>query len=385
MSILGASIFLSKDKSRGDPQRIFATIAYYLALKYESYRKHVVKMLNDDPTIIYKSIHYHFRDFIYRPVTKQLFPNSQILIVLDGLDECSGLDEGRDDKIQREIVKLIGELPRESALMWLISSRPEPSLQAVFGNLDGGLTKVVTVLVDSDQACLDVEKYLRASFRDIVKKYPSSFDPSMSHWPSDSQISKIASHAKGLFLLASDVVNFIDNSAYSNPISQLEDVLNTIDSTSPSENNPFVTSDRLFTDIMSRVPETIADIPKYLSLLHVKDIFLYHKNGKSYAEGCNFLGITRSQAASALSHLQSVLIVPNEDKVNEDNLEAYHKSFRDFLKSPSRSKSYCLDFSEVRKRYLEAAIRILSESCNDGPLYLNLLNDRVYTQMIASI
>ncbi|KAF9453333.1 hypothetical protein P691DRAFT_61688, partial [Macrolepiota fuliginosa MF-IS2] len=167
-SILGATLFFSRPNNRDDPQYVFITIAYRLAVTYHRYRQYVVKLLTLDPTMVEKSMREQFKAFIIRPFAEQKLMDGlrdTVLIVLDGLDECKG------NEAQREIILLIGKFALQypsSPLIWLIASRPEPHIQVAFSSRMVQLSyEEIRVLVDSDQGRRDVEKYLRESFADI--------------------------------------------------------------------------------------------------------------------------------------------------------------------------------------------------------------------------
>jgi hypothetical protein len=86
-SILGSTLFFSKVQRRGDPKRVFVTLAYQLAVKYPSYRKYVVDMLVRDPNAVHKSMAKQFKQFILQPIgAENLFEGlgTAVLMVLDG-------------------------------------------------------------------------------------------------------------------------------------------------------------------------------------------------------------------------------------------------------------------------------------------------------------
>ncbi|KXN85539.1 putative Xaa-Pro aminopeptidase P [Leucoagaricus sp. SymC.cos] len=157
-SILGATLFFSRANRRNDPQRVFTTIAYQLAIKYPSYRKHVVEIILHDPRVVQKSMAEQFKRFILQPVVVQkLFEgvHETILIILDGLDKCKG------ERRQQEIVSLIRQMTTQhpaSPLIWLIASRPEPHIRAIFGQSSASLNREPQPSINSDQRSKAVER-----------------------------------------------------------------------------------------------------------------------------------------------------------------------------------------------------------------------------------
>ncbi|KAF5346691.1 hypothetical protein D9756_010361 [Leucocoprinus leucothites] len=356
-SILAATLFFAKAR-RDDPQRVFVTIAYQLAQKYPSYRAHVVNMLTRDPRIVHKSMREQFKHFILQPIiAKVLFNghNETILIALDGLDECKG------ERAQQEIISLIGQLVIQhptSPIIWIIASRPEPHIRSAFKKLGEANYRELLVPIDSDQACQDVERYLRDKFQEIRVEYSTSFPTSIKQWPSEVHFTKIANRAYGMFIFASTIIQFIDDTAYANPISQLEKVISVIDRISVSESNPFVTLDALYTEILSAVSDEHWCIVKeflhgvatagYLNLVNI----------------CCVFSVTQAEAYAALHKLHSIIRVPEPEEAKVRNINPYHASFMDYLHHQSRSGVFHLDRDYLQRQAFKCATRILAESYN---------------------
>ncbi|KAF9440218.1 hypothetical protein P691DRAFT_780134 [Macrolepiota fuliginosa MF-IS2] len=359
-SILGATLFFSRSNNRDDPTCVFTTIAYRLAVRYAPYRQYIVKLLTLDPALVGKSMKEQFKAFIVLPFVEEEVMaglHDTVLILLDGLDECKG--EGA----QREIILLIGEFTLQyptSPLIWLIASRPESHIQVAFSSRMVQLSYgEIQVSVYSDQGRRDVEIYLRASFSDIRERYPQSIPSVLQQWPSESDFSTIAIGSSGLFIFPSTVIRFIGDEDYADPISRLKTVLEVIASTiSPSGgNNPFAMLDALYTRILSDIPQGV--LPTTLNLLLMPTIRL---SLWSFAEICNMLGYTQGCAYGALRRLRSILKVPEPQNAFEEDLEAFHASFYDYLVSPSRSGALCVIAPEIIQHYILRWIHILLES-----------------------
>ncbi|KAF9442938.1 hypothetical protein P691DRAFT_809738 [Macrolepiota fuliginosa MF-IS2] len=358
--ILGATLFFSRPNNRDDPRCAFITIAYRLAVRYPPYRQYIVGLLAVDPQLVEKSLAEQFETFIVKPfAVKQLLAgiNDTVLLLLDGLDECNG------EEAQREIILLIGKFILQyptSPLIWLIASRPEPHIQNAFASKTlRSSYEEIQVFVDSDQGRRDVEKYLRESFVDIRERYPQSIPSSLQQWPSESDFSTIATQSSGMFIFPSTIIRFIGDTAYADPDSRLTVVLEVIESTSSSVGgqNPFATLDVLYTRIISEVPRDV--LPTTLSLLV---IYAAGFNLPRFAWNCNWLGVTQGRAYSALLRLHSVLNVPEPRNAFQENLQAFHSSFYDYLTSPSRSGPFYVIAPKIIRPLLIRCIRILLES-----------------------
>ncbi|XP_006458967.1 hypothetical protein AGABI2DRAFT_191061, partial [Agaricus bisporus var. bisporus H97] len=167
-----ASVFFSVN-GRNDGTKFFATIAYQLAVKYEPYQHFIRNAINRDPSLLRKSLPAQFRKFIVDPFIHQhlLNPSQRFVIIIDGLDECD------DSKTQREILGLISDFCIKysaSPVVWFVASRPEPHITSFFDN--ARITPAYTkeeVEIDSDEACKDVEQYLRDELNDVKLAYPT--------------------------------------------------------------------------------------------------------------------------------------------------------------------------------------------------------------------
>ncbi|KAF9442034.1 hypothetical protein P691DRAFT_811504 [Macrolepiota fuliginosa MF-IS2] len=359
-SILGATLFFSRPNSRDNPKCVFITIAYRLAVRYPLYRQYIVRLLTIDPQLIEKSLAEQFKTFIVQPfgVEKLLAEHHDtVLILLDGLDECNG------EEAQCEIILLIGRFVLQypaCPLIWLIASRPEPHIQDSFSKWE--LQRAygeMRVRVDSDQGRRDVEKYLRDKFGEIRKKHRRSIPSSLQQWPSESDFSTIATRSSGLFIFPSTLIRFIGDTAYADPVSRLKIVLEVIESTSSSDggHNPFETLDALYTRILSEVPRDVISTTLRLLALCIAGL-----EGCNFTETCNWLGVTQGGAYGALQRLHSVLDVPEPQNASTGRLRAFHTSFYDYLRSPSRSGPFYVMVPELIRYHYLGWIHILLES-----------------------
>ncbi|XP_006457417.1 hypothetical protein AGABI2DRAFT_212817, partial [Agaricus bisporus var. bisporus H97] len=252
---LGASIFFSVN-GRIDGSKTITTLAYQLAVKHGLYRQFIQAEVTADPSLLQKSLSTQFNKLIIQPLINQrlITDSSRIAIIIDGLDECSG------PRTQQELLGLILDaciIYPTSPLVWLIASRPEPHITSFFSQtrVTPALAKE-EILVDSDEARLDVERFLREELNEIHKSSVSLTD--LPRWPLEKDFLKLAKASDGLFAYASTVVKYIDDPVYGNPASQLRDVLGCIDTNQDGQTrNPMAQLDLLFDQIMSRIPADV--------------------------------------------------------------------------------------------------------------------------------
>jgi hypothetical protein len=343
-STLGATVFFSRPNEHNDPKCLFTTIAYQLAVKYPLYRQYITDILTNDPQIVMKSISEQFKFFIVKAfVERDLFQGLRkaVSILLDGMDECKG------EEAQRELILLIGRFTLQYPnipLIWLIASRPEPRIRAAFSSShikDCHLD--INVPVDSNQACADVERFLRDKFSEIRTRYSDFFPLGDQSWPLEADFLKVTNAASGHFLFAELIIRFIVDENYGNPVSQLQTVLAVIKSTPLSEfqPNPFTLLDNLYTQILANIPPDV--IPTTKALLAWSFCCSWYQGEEmGWPLICNLLDLSQAAAYGALRKLHSVIRVPPPELMeNNTKLQVFHASFTDYLRSSPRSGQYC--------------------------------------------
>lgn len=359
---LGASLFFFVNV-RDNPARVITTLAYQIATKHPRYRDHIRQKAMDDPILWEKSMSVQFEEFIVEPFVKWgvLKDLSPLLMILDGLDECSGIEA------QCKLINLISGFAIRypfAPLLWAIASRPEPHITACFGRTTILPSyQKIELAVESDESREDVERFLGNELEEIRAKYPSL--SILSRWPSESDFLKLAAAANGLFAYASTAVKFIDDSAYGHPSAQLRQVLETIDAVMPSvaapgKTDPMALLHSLYERILAPIPDDVFDITR--KLLLATGILDNYQGCTFYMTGaCNWLGLSPDDAYAALHHLHSVLKVPSPLEAESSYITVHHKSFRDYLTKLSPQ-----DDTEFRMLEFQCALRILKDVPEDS-------------------
>jgi hypothetical protein len=357
------SIFFSIN-GRDDGTKAIMTLSYQFAAKSVSYRQAIEQEINLDPSLLRSSMAKQFNKLIVEPFIRntQLKSAGRVLIIIDGLDEC------KDHRTQLELLRLISDLCvtyPSSPLVWLIASRPEPHITSFFSrrNVIPAYEKE-EIAIDSDEACADVERFLREELMKM-KEESDSLDP---QWPEERDFWKLAGAAGGLFAYAHTVIKYIGDSTIGSPVSQLSDVLHVIDEHPMTglsrEEHPMALLDALYARILSNVPHKI--------MINTRKLLLALASGWNVGQGslhitrnfivlCNWLGMTADEAYAAVNHLRSVLYVPRRHQPHKGKLEAFHKSFIDYISDFSRS-GFSPDIrDEARRLTAQCTFRILNE------------------------
>ncbi|XP_006458931.1 hypothetical protein AGABI2DRAFT_177064 [Agaricus bisporus var. bisporus H97] len=345
---LGASVFISRPNKRDNPHGVFITIAYQLATRIEAYRDYIVERLSRDPELLNGGMQAQFIAFIVEPfVEKKIGTGAKRWgILLDGLDELRRTDA------QCEIIQTISTFAqehRDAPLVWIIASRSESHIVNTFEDDEVRRSCWSEYIpIDSTEACEDVERFLHSRFKETRKTFRHTIQ---NDWPSDSDFLKLTVAASGLFIYAEVVMQFIRDSGYADPVSQLEVLISIIDrsNATPTAENPFVHLDALYSEILSSIPFTRL-WPTTKLLLQVV-IFggrialdMYGTTRRSHLftlRGMSILfSITQNVIYASLDKCRSTLEIPEWKVAHKAVVAFHHASFSDFLEDPSRSGNF---------------------------------------------
>ena len=136
---LCASIFFSRPNKRNNPDRVFTSIAYQLAVKFPPIGDILDREILKDPTILTAARRVQFEELLVKPlqqITSQNVPIEGWVIILDGLDEIDGPTAEVDGRTaQAEIIDIVAKSIRERStpFRWFILSRPESHIQRAMG------------------------------------------------------------------------------------------------------------------------------------------------------------------------------------------------------------------------------------------------------------
>jgi hypothetical protein len=343
LDLLGATIFFSRANKRHNPHGVFITIAYQFASRIDSYRNYMVERLTRDPELLNGDLQAQFNAFIVEPfVEKKIGATGQRWgILLDGLDELRGEDA------QCEIIQLIGTFAYEhpdAPLAWIIASRPEMHISNTFDDDDVHHSCWSEhIPIDSTEACEDVERFIRSSFKKIQKKF-RRFVP--RDWPSGTEFLKVTAAASGLFIYAEVVMQFIIDANFADPVSRLKVLLSIIDHSGslPMKENPFIHLDALYHQILSSIPPNLWLTTKRLLGFvnrqgHIFSCFRANELGTLRGMSLLF-GLSPHVIYMCIIKFHSTLRVPDWNVAHKQPLGFLHGSFADYLKDSNRSGEF---------------------------------------------
>ncbi|KXN92435.1 hypothetical protein AN958_07994 [Leucoagaricus sp. SymC.cos] len=352
--LLGAAFFFSRTRKQNDPQRVFISIAYQLATVNRQYRHFVNEQLMEDPDLLDKNMRTQFRRLLIEPLSKVKL-DKKLLIIVDGLDECAGEIE------QEQIIELVSEAakpPSSLPVIWMICSRPESHIKKKFSNVDSKIDCWRQELkVDDSDARRDIEIYLRAQFKDIMKRYYVTVDED-GNWPSTEDMEKVVSAASGLFIYASTAAKFIGDSNVADPDSQLRALIEFIED-SPAKSattNPLHYLDKLYEQILSDVQPQLLQL--VLQILGTSQLY----PALSILQLANLFDLSEGKFYSTLIRLHSVVEVPLPEKASRDSLRFFHASFFDFLKNANRSGRFAVYPYRIHAEFAKACFNVLNQT-----------------------
>jgi hypothetical protein len=360
VEMLSASVFFSV-KGRNDGNKTITTLTYQFAAKSAPYCEFVRDEVRRDPALFRKTISTQFARFIVEPfINRRLLGSSRILILIDGLDECA------NPRIERELLSLISDSSiqyPDSPLVWVVASRPEPYITSFFDQPEVRRTyEKEEILVDTNEAREDVEKFLRDGSTRVKDKF------SQLLWPSEKNIRKLADASGGLFMYAETVSRYLGDLHFGHSASQLRDLLDFID-TEPDtkglgEKHPMARLDAMYEQILSKVPpeKKINTRKILLTLVLVLDLDIgIRLRDVNLVMLCDWLGMTCDDFYDAVYHLHSVLDVPGRDNAHQEAPQIFHKSFIDYLFDYRRSGLFADIKADALNLKIECSSRVVRQ------------------------
>ncbi|KAJ2925891.1 hypothetical protein H1R20_g11205, partial [Candolleomyces eurysporus] len=370
--------FSAADSTRNTAKALIPTISYQLAKGCSELREGISNaVLEADPVIFSSSLQKQVTTLIANPL-ESLRGNSGInlstlpyLILIDGVDECSG------EERQAEVFPAVstGLLHYNLPFRIFIDSRPEWAIRSAL-EPGGYLHKAAYHIQLSDEydATADIRRYLWRRLRDIGVK---SRDPrASSHlWPTEADIEILVQAASGQFIYAATIVKYVSERR-SSPVDRLE-VIVTWTST-PRKGQlarPFETLDILYASILTIAKEAYEAV----DISNERDFVLlfraYHVAAVTGIRCPNDVGSYILSSVLSLNRILSLgetahetlvsdlhsLVRYRPDAARDFKLHVYHRSFTEFLEDESRSKHLFVSSSRVYGHIAKCSFRHIQE------------------------
>ncbi|KIM44311.1 hypothetical protein M413DRAFT_379002 [Hebeloma cylindrosporum] len=223
---------------------LFSTLAYQLAMNIPGMLEHVEGAMLKDFSLPTKSAAVQIQRLIVEPLKLLPIPPHIRIIIIDGLDECEGVDS------QCDILSLVSQLLMDPSvpMRFIIASRPEHQICSTFNK--GPLISMTRRLILDDEydSASDIERYLRDKFAEIHTCNRDVMRRVESPWPSEDDLLTLVARASGQFIYVSTVVKFVGSvTDFLSPQEKLKVILNP----DPIQASAFAELDRLYTQILS--------------------------------------------------------------------------------------------------------------------------------------
>jgi len=319
---LGASFFCSRDfEDRSNLQVIFPTLAFQLAHRYPAVRKELLRVLKDHPDVGHESLCSQMEVLLVDPLRATAIPT---LIIIDALDECK--DKEPASAILSILSRYVGQIPN---VKFFITGRPEPRIRLGF-RLES-LAPITEVFKLHEVRPQVVDKDIELLFQtQLARLAKDRSDPDLTEdWPSSSDITILCKKAAGFFIYASTVVKFVASEDDS-PTERLS-LITSLPRSTIGEGKSGV--DELYTQVLQQAfssvhAETSQRCLRFRTVVGTILLIFNPLSTKSLSE---LLGHSIQHIHSTIRSLHSLLLIPEN---TEDPIQAFHKSFPDFLMNP---------------------------------------------------
>ncbi|KAF5323785.1 hypothetical protein D9619_012920 [Psilocybe cf. subviscida] len=320
--ILGGSFMFSKPNGVTDGSVVFTTLASQLAHHLPEFRDHLVAAIRAKEPSIKAEIPQQFQDLLAMPLSQLQLAPPITMIILDAFDECA------PETLVLVLSLIVENVIRFPFLRIVITSRPENPIQEVMHRFMG---RIHEVNIGTISASEDIALYLQRRLRKAYTRIMSSAKQSHA-WPADKDLASLVSMANNLFIFAATAVRFIGDERAANPERRLEIILS---GQHVGQKHPFSSLDITYQEILrNALPEGEDDVHERFQA--VVGTIIFSRWPHSFNSLAEFLApkYNVDDIRNSLKFLNSVLIVPEDDE-NKD-LQAYHKSFADFITDPKR-------------------------------------------------
>ena len=329
-----ASFFFSRTGAAGqrEPACVFPTIAHQLAASSRQLHEIIGDAVIGSPDIDSAVAFKQFQTLVATPLGKSKGAGI-ILIVLDALDECQGIEEKRP----QEILACLRDHGYHAAprVRILLTSRPEYYLRR---ELAGRPQQVVehNLRQDDESAQGDIARFLKAKLPMI----PSELDISVKDWPREEDVQTLSEKSGSLFIFAVTALRFIGDDQVLDPQQQM-DILLGMDHTTVNAYSPL---DKLYLQVLDNALSRDRD-DLFIRFRRVVGCIILSQDELPVSSIAKIADCSVRQVMATLSRLQSVILCSSPpgtaERCDSDLLpHVYHPSFPDFLIDPKRCSNH---------------------------------------------
>ena len=217
-----ASFFFSRVSTAGlrDPAYVFPTLAYQLAASHKDINRLVGDALIGSSDIGHGMVLDQFRTLIAAPLDAWHAESKNaghILIILDAVDECQGVEHGHPQRILACLRDHKYQAPFRVRL--LLTSRPEHHIRQELA----AQPQVFEHDLHRDDGFVqkDIARFLKAKLPLI----PDRLGIPVEEWPRDNDVKTLSEKAGHLFIFAKTALRFIGDDQVLDPRRQMNILL----------------------------------------------------------------------------------------------------------------------------------------------------------------
>jgi hypothetical protein len=365
--LAGTFFFSRRYTKRCTAGFLFATLAYQLASNFPSVRDDVNRAIRNNPAILDpdKSLRDQMEALFLQPLRSlrlRLLKRPPLVFVVDALDECTSETE------ITYLISLLGQALREPDLPvihLLLTSRSEAHIREVIHeeavrtlvceipvHISGhGVT--ATISLDGADVDDDIYIFVKHCFTKLGSRYPNFPQPTKD------ELERLASRAGRRFIVASTMMNFIDD-GYNDPRDRLQLMLELTSTLLPGTEMY-----RFYDHILS----TCANPRR--AYLHLSVIATL-ADPLPISQISELLGPGEGRdVESVLVQLRSVMDIPTDSSLP---INIYHSSIRDYASNPSNC-----NFIEVQgivsahSLLAHSSFRLMIQHLQESTAFLDML------------
>jgi hypothetical protein len=179
----------------------------------------------------------------------------------------------------------------------------------------------------------EAEHFLKTGFEAIQSNYSPLLPPS---WPSKEQFSKLAGAVAHHLPFAHIALQFLQDPYSANPVTHLDQLLALIDEVDPTDDQPFIYVDALYTHILNSIPSNM-----WPATQQVLSALLYQTTVHCYSFGSpidisKFSGLDLDVVYALLNCCHLLVFLD----LDSDTMTLCHASFCQYLMDATRSKKF---------------------------------------------
>ncbi|KAH9942673.1 hypothetical protein B0H21DRAFT_710244 [Amylocystis lapponica] len=196
---LGAFIFFNRlERTQNSVAAVIRTVAYQLAECDSSFHSALIRVLEQDQSIVRSSLQEQVSELLIKPLASSAKQSlhGPIIIVIDALDEFGDIHQQR--QLLDALVKGFEDLPQNCQLF--LTSRLEVQIKSVLHKL---YVQELSLDITTTSIQEDIQVYLKQQM--LLIQQDSTYDL-FSFWPEEKAISNLSAQAAGLFIWASTAI-----------------------------------------------------------------------------------------------------------------------------------------------------------------------------------